>query len=84
MAKFIKSTGEVTDVFPAKEKFSLEEVQVLVGGYFEVIRVGVFPMVMLLNEDGIELDLPVNPVATSMVGEKVLGDVVLLSQDDLA
>jgi len=58
----------------------LAELQGLVGGYVE--RVRLTPTLdMLVNEEGRLLRLPANALATRMVGAAILGDVVLLGND---
>jgi hypothetical protein len=76
---WIKTDGSLTPVIPAKgTKFSLKEVQDMVGGYVE--RVQGFPKgkVTLVNEEGLMRKLPYNPVASNMAGFDIVGDAVIL------
>lgn len=73
---------------------TLEEFQAVVGGYIEVVSLPECDL--YLNEDGIALDLPCNPVATryakrelARVGRRllsadgwILGPVVLIGKPD--
>ena len=66
MAYLIKATDEVSEVFPANgRKFTLAELQSLVGGYIEIVRIG-RGEVLVLNEDGLRLELPTNERATEI------------------
>lgn len=78
VAMWIKATGPVDHVVPSKGgKFTLEEVQKMVGGLVERVRLQ-GGMVLLVNEEGIPRELPLNRYATQMVGFIVLGDAVIL------
>lgn len=65
MAKWIKTSGEVIEVFPKNdgEVFSLEELKGFVGGYIECVFLNDH-QVLVLNEDGKLMNLPYNAVAT--------------------
>lgn len=78
MGIWIKVDGTIVPIVPSKgQKFTLKEVQDLVGGY-----VARFPLpdrnVMLVNEDGLPLRLPVNESASRIAGTDIVGDVVIL------
>lgn len=86
MAKQIKADGTEADVSPKGKYFSLEELQELVGGLIEVVRVPKFNgdrSIMLVNEDGLRLGLPRNEAATKLYAEThtgmalIVGDVVI-------
>jgi hypothetical protein len=78
VGNWIKADGTIIPVVPSKgSRFTLEEVQEMVGGF--VARI---PLpnraVMLVNEDGLPLELPVNESAGRLTGIRVVGDVVVL------
>jgi len=55
----------------------------IVGGFVECVTLPVEPTVTLwCNEDGMRLQLPLNPYATAMAGQPILGDVVLAGGAD--
>jgi len=57
----------------------LDQFQEAVGGYYEVLRQIVFKDVrVLINEDGLNLQLPVNGVATVILQHVLVGDVVFV------
>ncbi len=89
MAKLIKSNGEILEVRPAdgSDRFTLEETQRCVGGYIEVVRCrfhlpeGENPL-LLVNEEGRLLHLPVNEDASGMAGIVLVGDVLQLTPQE--
>lgn len=66
----------------------LATLQLAVGGYIEVLYLPA-KMVLIINEDGISLDLPINPVATSLcvglvyMAGGIRGDAVLCEASEL-
>lgn len=86
MAQIIKTTGEVTEVEPAKGKyFSLEEMQIIVGGYIEVVRIS-NNEIMIVNEEGKLDNLPINKKATeiaSIPGDVIVGDVLVCNRNQM-
>lgn len=58
-------------------KFTLDEVQKVVGGYVQVIRLA-HNMKLLVNEDGLMKGLPLNILASQMANRKIVGDVILV------
>jgi Domain of unknown function (DUF3846) len=84
MATQIPAIGTLLHVLPANgTAFTLEELQTIVGGYIEAfyLRDGT---VMMLNEDGKRLGLPLNLVATQRAHRNglpaddcIVGDVVI-------
>lgn len=83
MAKLIKTDNSVTEVSPKNgTDFSLEELQGFVGGYIEIV----YPLtgapkgsILVVNEEGKLIGLPVNGIATGMMGftDTIVGDVLL-------
>jgi len=67
MAKLYRPTGEIEEVKPAaKNKWTLKELQELVGGDIELMP-SVAPLRMLFHELGKILDLPTNDNATKVL-----------------
>lgn len=78
VGNWIKVDGTVVPVVPSKgAKFTLKELQDMVGGYVERVRLPK-GMVLIANEDGMPLGLPLNRAASEMTGITLVGDVVLL------
>jgi hypothetical protein len=89
MATVIPTAGEPRFVNPANGfAFTLAELQTIVGGYLEALRVplplaGDGPLWMFLNEDGKRLGLAVNRFATVIMssvlggGDVIVGDVIV-------
>ena len=89
MAKIIKATGEIMEVFPGNSSnFSLEEVQKIVGGLVELIYLPNSKEIMLLNEEGKLMQLPVNQKATELAKGKlgmwdvIVGDVLVCKKNE--
>lgn len=59
-----------------KEPPTLERAQALVGGYVE--RIVVKEGILLVNEEGLLRQLPINPVASAIAGRPIVGHAVLL------
>ena len=88
MAVLLRSDGRVEIVIPKGNVFTLEEIQGYVGGYIEAVyainatlrEIGTFD-VMIINEDGKRLELPVNLMASAIyehgARDPIVGDVVL-------
>lgn len=59
---------------------TLEECQKFVGGLIAIV-----PLMdgsqMIVNEDGLPLDLPFNDKASQMAGQHLVGDVLVLRGD---
>ena len=85
MAKWIKTSGEVIEVYPKNdgEVFSLEELKEFVGGYIECVFLN-DNQVLVLNEDGKLINLPYNHIATEVYNialqpnrDVIVGDTLL-------
>lgn len=48
-------------------KMSLEELQKFVGGYIELVRSSVPRRALIVNEEGVYENLPINSAATALV-----------------
>lgn len=89
MATLIKTNGEISQLLPQNEKvFTLKELQAVVGGYIQMLRLP-NGTTLVCNEDGIDLELPVNKDASRLVagmyGRKTqmfVGDILLVSESE--
>lgn len=67
------------------EQLTLLDVQLLVGGYVELVR-GVShdgpPVVLIINEDGLPLGLDQNDHASEISRRRIVGDVVVLTPEE--
>lgn len=92
MAKIIKTDGTEIDVVPENgaKYFGLDQMQQIVGGLIEVARAdGLEHKVLVINEDGRGLELPVNLKASRIFGDwlgfhspdtLIVGDVLLANE----
>lgn len=62
--------------------FSLEELQGIVGGYIQIVQCP-DDMIMVVNEEGLLLNLPVNPVASLFARQYIVGDVLYCRKDQV-
>ena len=70
MATIYRVDGTIENVTPATGgEFTLDEVQKIVGGYVELVRLdeGFF----LVDEDGRYKGLPINPQATALAAQSL-------------
>lgn len=89
MATILYTTGEIKEVHPSNgQYFSCEELQTIVGGYIENVRID-DDRIMVLNEDGKHLSLSYNLQATLLVTplllrwDYIVGDVIVCSDNEL-
>ena len=75
MATLIPIDGQPREVTPADggPEFTLDELQALVGGYLEALRLD-DAYWLVINEEGKLLDLPVNLRATALVRWRLPAD----------
>ena len=80
MALIIKTTGERLESHPRDGKhYQLDELQAIVGGYIEMVRLE-SGQLMFLNEEGKLKGLPINPLATTLYNnpnDVIVGDVLV-------
>lgn len=75
---WVKVDGTIIPVLPKKGgKFTLEEIQEMVGGYVERLRLPKNE-VLLVDEEGIPKGKPLNRVISEMVGQPIVGDAVVV------
>jgi hypothetical protein len=82
MASIIKSDGSTERIALLKGNAQLNQLQTIVGGYIEHVRLQAhvgnnFSESMWVNEDGYRLNLQHNALASEIARVPVVGDVVL-------
>lgn len=89
MARYILTTGESFQVVPQHKNgpFTAQELQAFVGGFIEVVNLGRNHW-LVVNEDGLRLELPLNEVATRLVRRlglphTIVGDALLCAVGEL-
>lgn len=77
MAQIIKTTGEIIETEPSNgTDFSLTELQAVVGGFIEVVHLP-DGRLMVVNEEGKLNGLPINPKASELYPDIIVGDVLV-------
>lgn len=82
MAKLIKVNGETaTFTLPRKSggRERLTAMQEAVGGYIEYVYINRGRDVLVVNEEGRLIGLPINPAASLLAGQAIVGDALLLA-----
>jgi hypothetical protein len=90
MARLIRTDGTIETLDVPATGLSLATLQQLVGGYIEMVSLTGHSSprnVLVVNEDGHRLGLPLNPIATLLyqLGGSpyvVVGDVVVCTVED--
>lgn len=92
MAEWIKVDGTRETVKAKGRYFSLQELQDRVGGYIERIPIVQGQSIgnisveegqcMLVNEEGISKELKLNPEASRIAGQTILGNVLILNDNE--
>lgn len=82
---WVKADGTDQDVRPKGERWTLTEMQEKVGGYIEVVPDTNLPagQLMVANEEGLLLGLPLNRKATMMAGRPIVGDVLIIPTEQM-
>jgi len=80
----LKTDGSSESIAPATPKrgYSLSELQGHVGGYIEVVRLPK-GKIMLVNEEGLFMGLPMNARASEIAGQVIVGNAVVIPSKDL-
>lgn len=81
-SRWIKADGRELAISPEASRFTLKELQAAVGGYIEHVNLAHTGTdeVMVVNEDGKSLDLPVNKIASLIACRPIVGDVLVASK----
>jgi hypothetical protein len=87
MAQLIQVNGDVSTHLPANPpEWSLKELQFLVGGYIELVKIragsSVEGAVAFCDEDGRCKGLKLNETASAVVGFEYRGPVLILGDDE--
>ncbi len=86
-------SGAILPFVPAKEPYyGLKELQGAVGGYIELVGLSKTVQdkdglthfcTMVVNENGLNENLPLNRLASHFAGQVIVGDVALIRNDML-
>ena len=75
--------GTLTPITPKKgTTYSLEELQALVGGYIEMLPLEK-NRYAVVNEEGMLHGLDLNPSASLLLGQKIVGPCVVIPRSSL-
>ncbi len=78
-AQVMHPDGCITHHNPKGARWTLREVQALVGGYVENVRIpGDRERTALVDEEGMLKELPLNYGASLMLGQAIVGPAVIL------
>lgn len=78
MAKIYLTNGETRNATPNNgTDFKCEELNEIVGGYFETLYLPKSDSLMVVNEEGKLMDLPLNDKATNIVFENGIVDIIV-------
>ena len=77
MALLIKTNGTQNPNYKAE---TLTQMQKAVGGFIEPIYIN--DKVILVNEEGLIMNLEYNETASKMCGQALVGDVLVLTQKE--
>jgi len=89
MATLYKTNGRCKEVFPKNgTDFKLDELQGFVGGYIEIVPVltgAPKGSVMVVNEEGKLMKLPINDIGTLMTGftDVIVGDILVCNEGEI-
>lgn len=74
--KITPTGAEITNIKP-----ELESYQRLVGGNIDCVTIAPGKLVMVVNDEGLLLDLPLNPGASAIADRCIVGDVCIVGVD---
>ncbi|MBD2132588.1 DUF3846 domain-containing protein [Sphaerospermopsis sp. FACHB-1094] len=77
MATLLKTDGTETKITLE----SLNQIQTLIDGYFE--QVNVDGGLLMINEDAIAKNLPLNDKASQLAQQSIRGDVIFATHDEV-
>jgi hypothetical protein len=78
MAIVINMNGATYEI----QKTTLDVLQGIVGGYIEALKMKDGNL-MVVNEEGLMKNLPVNPYASLLYGSPIVGNAVVCSKEEL-
>lgn len=78
----IKSNHTIDEVDPPSGCYRLEKLQEMVGGYIQILSLPASEITgeglcAVVNEEGRILKLPQNDIASMIIGEPIVGDVLI-------
>lgn len=77
MATIYKTDGTEENIQPKNGKdFKLKELQPVVEGYVEIVRLR-DGRIMVVNEEGMLMKLPYNRIASQIAGQPIVGNVLV-------
>ena len=80
MARLLKSNGEI---LPNVSIDTLKKMQDLVDGYIEFVYLSPSKgLVLIVNEEGLIKELPINVQASVIAGQPLFGDIVEVPVDE--
>jgi hypothetical protein len=83
MAKIIKTDGTEREVEPRNgSDFSLSEMQRIVGGFIEIVTLKDHQL-MVVNEEGVILEMPYNKKASELYGQPIVGNVLVCDSNQI-
>jgi hypothetical protein len=82
MATLYRTKSGPITVNPEDGTFHCEELQTYVGGYFECVHLP-NNQILICNEEGILLNLPVNMPVFSQFGISIRGNALLIEASEL-
>lgn len=77
MATLIKTTGTEEEIVLK----NLQQIQTLIDGYFE--QIDIEGGLLMVNEDGISRNLPLNDKASQLAQQPIRGDVIFATHDEV-
>jgi hypothetical protein len=85
MVKILRVDGTEEDLLPesGNKRLTLTQLQKAVGGYIELIK-SYREGIMFADEDGNMKGRQMNVMASSLAGQKIVGDVVIGSVEELS
>ena len=77
--------GDAKNISPpeGQHHFDLEQLQDAVGGYIQIVLVPRSKMIMAINEDGRLKGLALNPIASMIANQVIVGPACIINRDQL-
>ena len=83
MAFIINASGEEEEIDPSNgSDFELKELQQAIGGYIQVVRLRTGKL-LVVDEDGLLKNLPINTKASLLAGQSIVGTAVLCEEGQI-
>ena len=83
MARIIKTDGKEISVEPRNgSDFSLSEMQRIVGGFIECVTLA-NGQLMVVNEEGVILEMPYNKKASELFGQPIVGNALVCDSNQI-